>query len=225
LLLFWRADRAGQFEMVAFESMNEQARYEAALGRGAMGDPAARLETISMARTGGAPRLARRSLDEFLAAHPQSAEGHLQLALLLLDAGRGQTSRDAVEATGKALSLGLRDPDSVALARQIAATHHLERGDGLAAEVELNAALTDGPGYDPGLLDPRRRAALHRLRSQAYRRQERYDEAYAEIEMATRLAEEAGVSSAVQQYRDEKELIEKHAGRNLAPREQRSSET
>jgi hypothetical protein len=225
LLLFWRADRAGQFEMVAFNSTNEQARYEAVSGRVVMGDPAARLEAISMARAGGAPRLARRLLDEFLAAHPQSAEGHLQLAILLLDAGRGQTSRDAVEAAGKALSLGLRDPDSVALARQIAATHHLERGDGRAAEVELDAALTAGPGYDPGVLDPRRRAALHRLRSQAYRRQERYDEAYAEIETATRLAEEAGASAAVQQYRDEKELIEKHAGRSLVPGEQRSSET
>lgn len=226
LFLFWRADRAGQFEMVAFDSTNEQARYEAASGQAALGDPAARLEVISMARAGGAPRLARRLLDEFLIAQPQSAEGHLQLAILLLDAGRGQTSRDALEAAGKALSLGLREPDGVALARQIAATHYLERGDGRAAEMELDEALNSAPGYDPGLLDPRRRAALHRLRSQAYRRQARYDEAYAEIETAIRLAEEAGAAAAVRQFQDEKDLIEKHAGRSLAaPRERQTSET
>jgi tetratricopeptide (TPR) repeat protein len=216
LLLFWRADRAGRFEMVAFDSMEKQALYDSAAVRAGLGDPAARLETISLARFGGAPRQARRSLDEFLAQYPNAAEGHLQLALLLLDEGRGHTSRDAVEAAGKALALGLSDPDHIALARQIAATHYLERGDGRAAEAELNAALNVAPGYDPGLLDPRRRAALHRLRSQAYRRQERYDEAYAEIEAAIRLAEEAGMDAAVRQYQDEKELIEKHSGHKLS---------
>src|SRR5690606_35106961 len=30
LFLFWRADRAGAFEMIAFDSMAEQARYETA---------------------------------------------------------------------------------------------------------------------------------------------------------------------------------------------------
>jgi hypothetical protein len=55
------------------------------------------------------------------------------------------------------------------------------------------------------------------LRGQAYRRQERYDEAYAEIEAATRLAEEAGAAAAVQEFTNERDLIEKHAGRKLSP--------
>jgi tetratricopeptide (TPR) repeat protein len=214
LLLFWRADRSGKFEMVAFNSPADQARYE--MMARAVGDPAAQLQTIAMAKNGGAPRQAGRLLDEFLKTHPESAEGYLQLALLSLETNRGQPSRDVIDATEKAIALGLRDPNHVILARQLAASHYLERGDGAEAEAQLNAALAQTAGFDADGIDPLRRAHLHRLLSQAYRRQGRYNEASSEIEIAIRIAEDAGLTSAVQEFQGEQEVIKKHAGRTLA---------
>jgi tetratricopeptide (TPR) repeat protein len=212
-LLFWRADRSGKFEMVAFNSSADQARYE--MMARAEGDPTARLQTIAMAKNGGAPRQAGRSLDEFLKTHPESAEGYLQLALLSLEANRGQPNRDVIDAAEKAIALGLRDPNHVILARQLAAMYYLERGDGAAAEAQLNAALAQTAGLDADRLDPLRRAHLHRLLSQAYRRQGRYNEASSEIEIAMQIAEDAGLASAVQEFKGEREVISKHAGRPL----------
>lgn len=216
LFLFWRADRFGRFEMVAFNSPADQTQYDYQTAGAAAGDPTARLGTISMAKNGGAPRLARRLLDEFLKTYPQSAEGHLQLALLSLDASRGQPSRDVIDAAEKAIALGLRDPNHIALARQLTAAHHLERGDGRAAEAELRMIVTDAAGFDPNLIEPRRRAQLHRLLSQAYRRQRRYEEAYAEMETAIQIVGGGEAAAIVREYQEEKELIEQHAGRRLS---------
>ncbi len=215
LFLFWRADRAGLFEMIAFDSPQAQARYEQMNAAAAAGDPSAQLQAVSALRSGGAGRESRRMLDAFLAAHPNSAEGHLQLALQTSE-GFQHIGPESVEAAAKALSLGLREPDHVALAHQITALYYLERGDGQAAEAELSAALTPTATYDPESMMPIRRAELHNLRSQAYRRLGRYEAAYAEIELALQLAREMSLEPLIQKLVDEKLLIEKHAGRSLS---------
>ena len=149
-----------------------------------------------------------------MSAYPTSAEGHLQLAIQAGD-GSQQVNKEAYEAAGKALSLGLAGADQRALAHQLRSLYHLERGDGQAAETELDAALTPSPFHDLDEIMPIRRAELHHLRSQAYRRQGRYEAAYAEVDQALKLAREMSLEPAIRKYADEKELIEKHAGRSL----------
>ena len=212
LLWFWRADRAGTFERPAFDTAAEQARFEAAT---AAGDPMAQLRAVQTLRQGGAPHRANRALDAFLVAYPHSAEGHLQRALLGTQ-GRGGVGRPSVEAARRALALGLREANDVALAHQLIALHELERGDGRAAQIELDAALTPTSGHDPDWLPDLRRAELHALRGQAYRRQARYEDAYREVGVGVALAAAAGREDVARRLRDEQLLIEKHAGRALS---------
>ena len=212
LLWFWRADRAGTFERPAFDTAAEQARFEAAT---AAGDPMAQLRAVQTLRQGGAPHRANRALDAFLVAYPHSAEGHLQRALLGTQ-GRGGVGRPSVEAARRALALGLREANDVALAHQLIALHELERGDGRAAQIELDAALTPTSGHDPDWLPDLRRAELHALRGQAYRRQARYEVAYHEVGVGVALAAAAGREDVARRLRDEQLLIEKHAGRALS---------
>lgn len=212
LLWFWRADRAGTFERPAFDTAAEQARFEAAT---AAGDPMAQLRAVQTLRQGGAPHRANRALDAFLVAYPNSAEGHLQRALLGTQ-GRGGVGRPSVEAARRALALGLREVNDAALAHQLIALHELERGDGRAAQIELDAALTPTSGHDPDWLPDLRRAELHALRGQAYRRQARYEDAYREVGVGVALAAAAGREDVARRLRDEQLLIEKHAGRALS---------
>ncbi len=207
LLWFWRADRVGAFEMTAFDTV-EQERHYAALT--ASGDLTVRLQAIEMLRQGGSLRQAQRELDAFLADNPNSAEAHLQRALML-GTGRGANGNQMAAAARQAAALGLRRPADAALAHRLAALHELERGDGRAAEAELDAALMPTPGYDPEHLDSLTRADLHQLRGQAYRRQARYDDAHREVGLALELAA-AGPPAFVAHLRDEQLLIAKHAG-------------
>lgn len=227
LLWYWRFDRAGAFEMPAYESAAAQAQQALVAARAQAtrgGDPQAQLQDIQALRQGGAARQANRALDAFLAANPQSAEGHLQRALVVAQQ-RGGVPRGAAEAARRALALGLRDADAIALAHQLAALYELERGDGRAAQAELDAALTAAPGYDPAQLPGPRRVELHALRGQALRRQGRYEDAYREVDVALGLALAAGGSPAVvARLRDEQQLIEKHAGRTLAAARERADE-
>ncbi len=218
LLLFYRADRAGAFEMTAFESIAAQTRHAAVLAAAEQGDPAAQLEAINALRAGGAPYEARRRLADYVRCHPNSAEGQLQLALQAGAAHR-QVGKEPAEAAARALALGLREPDHAALAHQIVATYHLERGDGAAAEREMDAALAPTATYDPQALPLPRRAELHSLRGQALRRQGRYEAAYTETAVARKLAVELGMGPLLGKYDGELQLIEKHAGRSLAPAE------
>jgi len=130
--------------------------------------------------------------------------------------GQGAVTPRAAEAARQALALGLRAPDDVALARRIAALAALERGDGTAAANELDAALTSTPGYDPAQLSVAARAELHYLRSQAYRRQGRFEDAYRESGFARRLAQGMSLTELAERSRAEQELVEKHAGRDLS---------
>ncbi len=139
----------------------------------------------------------------------------MQRALLSAQ-GRGGVGRDAAEAARRALALGLREPGDAALAHQLVALHELERGDGRAAQAELDAALSVAPGYDPDWLPGLRRAELHALRGQAYRRQARYEDAYREVSLGIDLALAAGREDVARRLRDEQQLTEKHAGRDLS---------
>lgn len=212
LLWFRRADRAGAFEMASFESAAAQAHLAATV---ASRDPAAQLAAIEALRQGGAPYQARRALDAFLAAHPGSAEGHLQRALVSTQ-GRGGVGREALESARRALTLGLRAPGDIALANQLIALHALERGDGQEAQIALDAALTPTAVYDPDWLPALRRAELHALRGQAYRRQGLYEEAYREVGTGLDLARAEDWPHIVARLSAEQALIEKHAGRPLA---------
>ena len=86
----------------------------------------------------------------------------------------------------------------------------------VAAQAELDAALTPAPGHDPDWLPGLRRAELHALRGQAYRRQARYEDAYSEVGLGVTLAAAAGREDVARRLRDEQLLIEKHAGRALS---------
>ena len=215
LLLFWRADRAGAFEMVAFDSAAAQKQHQMIQTAAAGGDPTARLRKITELWGGGAQKEARRELDALLTQHPTFAQGYLQRAIIV-GGGAHQLNKDAFEAAGKALELGLDGADQRALAHQLRSLYHLERGDGAAARKELDAALTPTAMNDPDEILPIRRAELYQLRAQAYRRQGQYEAAYAEIEQALKLAREMGLESAIHRYAEEKEIIEKHARRTLA---------
>ncbi len=213
LLWFWRADRTGVFERPAFDTAAEQARFETTTATA--GDPAAQLRAVHTLRQGGAPHRANRALDAFLVAHPHSAEGYLQRALLGMH-GRGGIGRPSVEAARRALALGLREANDAALAHQLIALHELERGDGRAAQIELDAALTPTSTHDPDWLPDLRRAELHALRGQAYRRQARFEDAYREVGLGVALAAAAGREDVARRLRDEQQLIEKHAGRDFS---------
>ncbi len=204
--------------MAAFDSTAGQAYFEATQSAADRGDPAARLQVIADLWRGGARKEARRALDAFLADYPQSAEGHLQLAIQTTE-GSPTIRKETYQAAGKALALGLSGADRVALAYQLRGLYHLQRGEGEAAAKELTAALTPTVQYDPDKISPSRRAELHYLRSQAYRRQGRYDAAYAEIDLALAHARELGLEGLIQKYRDERELIDKHAGQAARPAE------
>lgn len=214
LLLFYRADRAGAFEMGAFESVAAQTRHAAVLAAAERGDPTAQLEAVNTLRAGGAVHAARRLLADYVRRYPASAEGQLQLALQANSANR-HVGKESADAAARALALGLAEPDHAALAHQIVAYYHLERGDGTAAEAQMNAALTPTLAYDPQSLPPPRRAELHSLRGQALRRLARYEAAYAETAVARQLAAELGIRSLIDKYDAELQLIEKHAGQSL----------
>ena len=212
LVWFYRADRAGAFEMPAFDSLAAQNRYVALT---ASADPTARLEAVQMLRQGGAAHQARRELDRFLIEYPQSADGHLQRALLLAQ-GHRTVGSPVVGSAQRALALGLARPDDTALARRLVALAALERGDGRAAERELDAALSPTANYNPEELSVVMQAELHSLRAQALRRQARYEDAYRAAGAALKLAEEAGMVEVAQRCRAEQELIQTHAGRDLS---------
>lgn len=220
LVLFWRAERRGFFEMASFESTAAQSRYESVLAAADAGNPDAALQVIATLWSGDAPREAGRRLSEYLERYPTSGAGWLQKAI---QAGGGAQSvnREAFEAAGKALSFGLASGDHRGLAQQIRATYYLQRGDGAGAEREL-AGVPEPPVNGVGDIAPARRAELHYLSAQAYRRQHKYDAAVAEIDQALHWAREMNMEPMMQRYADELSLIAAHAGWSQADVEQKS---
>lgn len=216
LLLFWRADRAGWFEMAAFDSVAAQRQAGELRVAANAGDLMVQLRLIEQVWNGGARNRARRLLRDFLAQHPQVAEAHLQRANMASGGDRWQFNKEAYDAAGRALELGLDQTDHWAYAHQIRGLYLLEQGDGAAAQAEFDAALNPTAVHHPDEMKPLRRAELHHARSQAYRRQGRFEAAYAENAVALHLAREMNHEQAYREYAQEREIIEKHAGRSLA---------
>lgn len=202
--LFWRADRQGWFEMPAFETEAEQARYEQLASSMDSGDPRATLQAIDQLRRGGATRQSQQSLDAYLAAHPSSAEAHLLQATLLTD-GRAEIGRQAVDHAEEALALGLATPGQVAYAQQLVAGYYLQRGDGETAAGWLSEAIAQGQ-------EPAHLANIYYLRSQANRRKGDLEAARRDATQAIELAVAAGDMPAVARYEQELAVVEKHQG-------------
>ncbi|MEZ4516115.1 MAG: M50 family metallopeptidase [Chloroflexota bacterium] len=208
LLAFWRADRAGWFEMPAFETAADQARFEQLEQLAAAGDVPAQLQVIDTLRFGGAGHQAQRQLDSFLTDHPESADGLLLKAML----SSGNSSRvDSKTADYAQQALDRRlDGNRAAIAREMLARHHMERGEWAEAETELTRALALGPS-------PQRRAQLLYWRSQTLRHLGRFDEATRDITEAIALAHATGDAAAEARYTQELEVIHKHGGMTTLP--------
>lgn len=208
LLLFWRADRRGWFEMPAFDTAAEQVRYEQLEQTAATGDPGAQLQVIDTLRYGAASHQAERRLEQFMADHPQSADGYL-LRAMLASQKSGQVDSKTAGYLRQALELDLAD-SRAAYAHEMLAQHDLERGEWAAAEDELTAALA----LD---VNGKQRAQLLYWRSQARRRQGRLSAAGEDIAEAIALARMANDPAAEARYRQELQVLEKHGIASLDP--------
>ena len=162
-------------------------------------------------------------LDTFQADYPQVGDGYL-LRAILLRGGSGPVGKEAFDAAGKALEFGIHKFDRRVLAHQFRAIFYLGRGDGAAAEAELDAIFNPSTGDDPNEISPYLLAELHKLRSQSYRRQKQYEKALAEIEHALQWAITMSSEQMIQEYAAEKAVIQKHAGRSLPVENRESAE-
>jgi tetratricopeptide (TPR) repeat protein len=213
LLLFWRGDRIGWFEMVGHESIAEQDRFEA-LAHEVMSSPydtRLQLRYTDALRRGGAVKKAKHRLHAFIKQHPDSGEGYLQLAAVQ-SGRRSQIPRQAVRNTERALSLGLPDQEANAFAHQLLGKYQLDLGDGAEALNHFSQAMANipaGPSHDPY------RAQLLHWSSQAHRRLGQFEAAYQDLQKAIALVETAGDEKMAAFFRRELDIIEDHAGRPL----------
>ena len=217
LLGFWLLDRQGWFEAPATTSATDAQQLAALQSEAAQHpiDLPLQLRAIDGLRRSGATQQARSRLRGLIRQHPHLAAAHLLLAAVESDGA--QVSSSAVRQAQQALQLGLDDRHQVALAHQIIGRFHLERGNGQAAATHFTQALdhTAIPNHtsDNHLY----LAQLHHQRSLAYRRLQQHEPAYQDIQQAIGYAQTAGNTAAERRYRDELEVLEKHAGRRLTP--------
>jgi tetratricopeptide (TPR) repeat protein len=207
LFLFWRGDRTGWFEAPSHENTAEQERFEELAATAAVSphDAQIQIRYIDGLRRGGAKRKAEHQLKRFLAENPDSAAGYLELAALLT-AGKRQIPKKASESAEKALTLGLAEPGQVAYANELIGRYKLESGQVEGAINNFSEALANLPDDDP------MRIHIHVLRSQALRRQRRYDESYRDIQQIISYAQKTGDKASMAMARQELETLENHAG-------------
>jgi len=209
LLLFWRADRSGFFEMGAFISEEAKEKVAALENQVAANpyDPALQLQLIDAYRRGGMPKEATQLVQKFLKENPHSAEGHLQLAIL--EAGAKERIPDkARDEAQKAISLGLSKPEAVAAAHQLVGRYAFGRGKVDEATDHYNQAIKAIQGIDkPNLL-----VSLLYYRGLTYRRKEQYEAAYQDVQQAINLAQSKNMEGAVKILNTELETISRHKG-------------
>lgn len=208
LLLFWYADRIGWFEAPSHASEAAEQQFQR-LEQAVAQNPnhaANQLAYIDRLRQGGATRTAHRQLEQFLADNPHSAEGHLQLAALQGE-NRGDISPQAKNNAQNALSLGLAQPQQKAAAYQIIGRFYLSSGQGKLAEEQFSEALTAVSQLSENLANPRLRAHLLHLRSQAYRRERQFEHAVADLNEAIKIARQTQNEQALLFYQSEKESL------------------
>lgn len=200
LLLFLYADRNGWFEMPSFKTVAAQAHFRQLAATLPTQDDNGRLTHINYLRSGHAPKRASRTLQQFLHHNPNSADGHLQQALLH-SPKTDHVSPKAFASAQKALHLGLTSPTAQALAYELMGRFYLDQGQGQLAREQFTAALTA-----LGSTAPQQAHLLH-LRSQAYRRETRLDEAVRDLDAAISLAQQANDSQTAVFYQHEKEIM------------------
>ena len=215
LLLFWRGDRSGWFEAPSHETIREQEQFEQLAVTATLSpqDTQVQLQYIDGLRRGGAKNKARRQLQQFMAQNPDSAAGHLELAALS-SAGKRQISKKAAQSAEEALNLGLPNSQQFVYAHETVGRYHLENGQidqAINNFTEAIAALeNDHQSHNLDSL-----FQLHILRSQAFRRQQKYEQTYRDIQEAINCAQRSGNQAAVGQAKQELETLEKHAGRTF----------
>ena len=207
LLLFWRGDRSGWFEAPSHETIAEQDRFEqlATAVAASPHDAQLQIQFIDSLRRGGAKRKAQHHLEIFLAQNGDSAAGYLELAALS-SAGKRQVPKKASESAEKALNLGLSEPRQAAYAHELIGRYELETGQVEAAINNFTEALANLPKNDKSQVQ------LHILRSQALRRQQRYEQAYQDILQVINYAQRNGDDAALAVAQQELETLENHAG-------------
>jgi tetratricopeptide (TPR) repeat protein len=213
LFLFWRGDRSGWFEEPSHKTISEQEQFEQLAAAAALSpqDSQLQVQYIDALRRGGAKNKARQHLQQFLAQNPNSAVGHLELAALN-SAGKQQIPKKAAQSAEESLSLGLSDPQQIVYAQEIVGRYYLDMGQIDQAISSLSQAIETLAGDKQNQkLDSL--FQLHILRSQAYRRQERFEQAYQDIQEAISYAQNADNQAELNQAQQELETLEKHAGR------------
>lgn len=210
LLLFWRGDRTGWFEAPSHESLTEQEQF-GELSRAATAAPhdaQLQIQYIDGLRRGGAKRKAQHQLERFLAENPDSATGYLELAALS-SAGKRQIPKKASESAKRALSLGLVESGQIAYANELIGRYELEKGQVNSAINRFTEALAIQPEND------RSQVHLYILRSQALRRQKRYEEAYQDIQKVISYAQRSEDKASMAMAQQELETLENHAGHSF----------
>lgn len=209
-MAFW-AERSGFFQMASFRSPGQRAEFDELESQAVQNpdDLALQLKLIEQYRRRGMSNQANRRLQALLKRYPDSAEGHLQRAILQSE-GQRRIPKGARDSAEKALSLGLSRPSAVALAEQIIGQYQLAIGRVDEAISRFERAL----GAARGSADPAQMGQLTYLRALAHRRKGRYEMAYQDILSAIKLAEEEGNERTLALYRQELETIQHHTGRS-----------
>jgi len=214
LWLFWSGDRAGWFEMISHQTVDERERF-ADLERRLVAFPddnRLQLQRIDAFRSGGAPKRAGSLLKRYVGQNPDSSEAYLELAVLQ-SGDRSEVSRQATENAEKALSLGLPTPSGAATAHQLIGKYHLDNGNGILAVDHLSQAIAVLPAETA---QGRYGAQLYHWRSQAYRRQQQYDLAYQDLQRAISLAKSSNDERLATFYQSELAVLDHHAGRPMS---------
>lgn len=209
LFLFWRFDRQGWFEMPAFanEVNQEQFQQLSAMAAANPQDVTLQLQVIDALRRGGAGHKAQYQLNQLLQTSPDSATAYLESAAIRSD-GKSSIPKEAAEAAQQALDLGLSSPAQNAYAYEIIGQYQLERGKLDGAQTNLTKAIEamSQTGNMPAMIE------LFILRSQGFRRQQNYNEAYQDLQQALTVAQQAGYEAAIGRINSELDILAKHAG-------------
>jgi tetratricopeptide (TPR) repeat protein len=212
--LTWRADRRGFFQAATFSSQAEHERFATLEAQAAANpqDDRMQLQLIETYRQSGMTNRAQQRLSAFLESHPDSAEAHLQMAVIQAQ-NKERVSSKARKSAEKALELGLSNPAGEAYANQLLGQYNIGAG-------KLDQAIDY---YDRGILAaqkadrPATTAHLHYLRAVAYRRKGRYHDAYEDIQKALFLVRGSGEGQAYSLYEGELATIQHHTGRSMGP--------
>jgi hypothetical protein len=211
---FWWANRRGWFEKSLTHSVRD--KYEQLnLDRTAENQPDHEQQILRIIelKNAGALNQAFHELTLFLKDNPDSAVGHLAMAVIQAEKGRGAPPASVAQHAEKALSLGLPDAYREATAYLTLGGYLMHR----EKTVEAIRHLTQGLDVLGKENHPLLKAKLYFYRAIAYRRHRRYQEAYDDIQQAITLAEAAGLEQNLRQYQSERETIQRHAGRPLGP--------